>query len=326
MAAPLVVGGITRLHRISSVTAPTSEVTVARTKSGPIVNSGFGRAARKTWPSAIPGPAVASSSAMIQAARLIRRASSGRSRLGQASLVDLGLNVADAVAVELDLDLVVLDVPAVDGRQPPEPASPVRHDPPPAIEQGAAAGLVETLALLGIGPAEAEDLVVGRLARRDARECFARHDGAGLAQGGGVAPRSEVNAPLDPRGEALGEGREQRPGQVAQDEEERGEEHRRPGLPAREVPELHRQHLRPDALGRIEVGRDDLRRPARLARPALAPESVLQPGGLLRPAEPRQAHPELDEPRAIDEPGRPRDPDPAGRRALPARTRLPGVG
>ena len=48
MAPPLVVGGITRLQRTSRVTAPSSGVTVARTKSGPSVNSGFDREARKT--------------------------------------------------------------------------------------------------------------------------------------------------------------------------------------------------------------------------------------------------------------------------------------
>src|SRR5215467_5913239 len=58
----------------------------------------------------------------------------------------------------------------------------------------------------------------------------------------------------------------------------------------------------------------------------LAPERVLEPGGLLLPPEPGQAHLELDEPRAIDEPWRPRDPDPAARRALTERARLTGVG
>ena len=149
--------------------------------------------------------------------------------------MDLGLDVADSVAVELDLDLMVLDVPAVHGREPAEPPLPVRHDAPPAVDEGTAAWRAETLALLRVGPAKAEDLVVRRLARRDARERLARDDCPGIASGGSATARSEVNASLDPRADTLGEGRDQRPREVAQDEEERGEEDRRPGLPAREV-------------------------------------------------------------------------------------------
>src|SRR5437867_8547860 len=103
---------------MSSVTTSVSGATVARTKSGPIVNSGFGRDARKTWPCAKSGAAHTSSSATTQAVgRLIDAPSSGRPRLAQPGPVDLGLDVADTVAFELDLDLVVLDVPAVHGRQ-----------------------------------------------------------------------------------------------------------------------------------------------------------------------------------------------------------------
>src|SRR5439155_26941719 len=58
----------------------------------------------------------------------------------------------------------------------------------------------------------------------------------------------------------------------------------------------------------------------------LAPERVLEPGGLLLPPEPGQTHPELDEPRAVDEPRRPPNPDPAGRRALTERAGLAGEG
>ncbi len=85
-----------------------------------------------------------------------------------------------------------------------------------------------------------------------------------------------------------------------------------------------------DAIAMGEVHRERRARPdvveAQGDHVTLAPEDVLQPGGLLRPPESRQAHPELDEPRAIDEPGGPRDPDPARRRALAERAALPGVG
>ena len=69
MAAPLFVGGITRLHRTSTVTAYSSGVTFARTKSGPIVNSGLGRDARKIWPSATVGAAARTNTA-TQARRI----------------------------------------------------------------------------------------------------------------------------------------------------------------------------------------------------------------------------------------------------------------
>ena len=58
----------------------------------------------------------------------------------------------------------------------------------------------------------------------------------------------------------------------------------------------------------------------------LAPEEVLQPGGLLRPPEPGETHPEVDQERAVDEPRRPRDPDPGGRRGQAERPRLAAVG
>src|SRR5207249_3972163 len=125
-----------------------------------------------------------------------RRVLSGPPRLGQATPVDLGLDVADSVAVELDLDLMVLDVPAVHGREPAEPPLPVRHDTPPAVDEGTAAWRAETLALLRVGPAKAEDLVVRRLARRDARERLARDDCPGIVPGGSAA-RPEVNASLN---------------------------------------------------------------------------------------------------------------------------------
>src|SRR5512145_1420853 len=200
MAAPLVFGGITRLQRTSSVT-PSSGVTFARTKSGPIVNSGFGRAARKTCASAAPGTA-RSRSPVIQA-RIISICSSGRPRLRQAAPVNLGLDVADSIPVELDLDLVMLDVPAVHRREPSEPPAPVRHDAPATVDEGAAAGRAETLAFLRVGTAEAEHLSVRGLARLDARERLARDDGARLALGRRAAPRPEADPPLEPRPESL---------------------------------------------------------------------------------------------------------------------------
>ena len=51
------------------MTACSSGVTFARTKSGPIVNSGLGRDARKIWPSATVGAAARTNTA-TQARRI----------------------------------------------------------------------------------------------------------------------------------------------------------------------------------------------------------------------------------------------------------------
>ena len=49
------VGGTARLQSTSTVTGPSEGSTLARTKSGPISNSGFGRLAKKTWALAVTG-------------------------------------------------------------------------------------------------------------------------------------------------------------------------------------------------------------------------------------------------------------------------------
>src|SRR2546425_2356005 len=152
---------------------------------------------------------------------------SGRARLAQPGPVDLGLDVADTVAVELDLDLVMLDVPAVHGRQPPEPPTAVRNHAPSAVDQRAAPRRAEPLAFLGIGPAEIEDLRVRRLPGRDARERLSGNDGPGFALGRRAAWRSDLDAPLQSRAERLDEHRDQWAREVAEDEEERREEQRR---------------------------------------------------------------------------------------------------
>src|SRR5437762_11969855 len=64
---------MTRLQRMSSVAAWSSGETLARTRSGPIVNSGFGRAARKTWARAVPAPASRSSAARPHARSALDR-------------------------------------------------------------------------------------------------------------------------------------------------------------------------------------------------------------------------------------------------------------
>src|SRR5204863_486200 len=128
-------------------------------------------------------------------------------------------------------------------------------------------GRQRLLVLLVVGAAEADHLLVRGGARRDARQRLARDHGAGLPFHGHAA-RADVDPPRELPAHALDEHRQQRAGQVAEHEEECGEEHRRPRLPPREVPELDGEHLRRGSLGMLEEGRDDLGGLEDLAHPA----------------------------------------------------------
>src|SRR5437867_11955865 len=85
----------------------------------------------------------------------------GRRRLGlrQRRASHPRLPVGADVPLERDLDLVLLDRPPAHGREPPETAPPLRHDAPPAVDQGAPAGRRQLLVLLGFGPAKPQDLL-----------------------------------------------------------------------------------------------------------------------------------------------------------------------
>ena len=195
-----------------------------------------------------------------------------------------------------------------------------------------------------------------------------RWAGAPLPRPMRIRPWNRAPRPLDDRCD-------QRPCQVAEDEEDGREEHGRPRLPAREVSELHGQHLGRSPSEGSRIDGDDLGAPPGLAGPPLAragvdlvdlqvigvsevddelgrivgqpddavavpgtsgnaarvctslklrvipwrspQKGVLQPGRLLA-AEPGQTHAELDEPRAVGEPGV-HGSDPARRRALTER-------
>ena len=98
----------------------------------------------------------------------------------------------------------------------------------------------------------------------------------------GRALGGDVMTPIEKGGETCGAAKfatagpaprrnsEQGAGQVAQEEEKRGNDDRRPRAPAREVAELHGEHLRNDALRAIEKQRDDLGIVQRLAEAAAA--------------------------------------------------------
>src|SRR5207249_11866848 len=76
---------------------------------------------------------------------------------------------SDLVPLEHDLDLVLLDRPPAHRREPPETPSPLRHDPTPAVDQGAPPWRRELLVLLGLGPAVPQDLLGRRLDRKSTR-------------------------------------------------------------------------------------------------------------------------------------------------------------
>src|SRR5207237_1318812 len=152
-----------------------------------------------------------------------------------------------------DLDLVLLDRPPAHRREPPETPSPLRHDPTPAVDQGAPPWRRELLVLLGLGPAVPQDLLGRRLPGHDARERVAGEDGTGLALS---APRSELDATPQRGARPPDDRHEDRHRQIAEGEERDRDQHGRPGPHAAEVAELHRQYLRRDAFGAIQEERD----------------------------------------------------------------------
>src|SRR5262245_17657155 len=132
----------------------------------------------------------------------------------------------------------MLDVPAVHGGEPSESPASLGYHAPAAVDERAPAGRADLLALLRVGTAEAQDLVVGGLAGRQARERLTRHEGARLPLGGLAARGAELDTSVEPGADGLDEHGEEGPGQVAQHEEHRREEDGRPCLPSREVAEL----------------------------------------------------------------------------------------
>src|SRR5216684_5698664 len=103
-----------------------------------------------------------------------RRPETGRAPLGDcawgARATHVRLQIGHQATLEVDDDLVVLDVPVADGGQAPEAPALVRDGAPAAIDEGAAAGRLELLVLFAVGSAEREDLLIRRLARRDAAQ------------------------------------------------------------------------------------------------------------------------------------------------------------
>src|SRR5207245_6981115 len=128
-----------------------------------------------------------------------------------------------AVAPGQDLALVVLDVPAAHGDEPAEPAPPLGHDLAPPVDQDPPVGAERLFVLLVVGAEEAYHLLVRGGARRDASQRLARDHGAGLP-----LYRRAARADVDPTGEppahALDEHRQQRAGEVAEHEEDHGDQ------------------------------------------------------------------------------------------------------
>src|SRR5439155_824597 len=84
----------TRLQRTATSTGPSSGPTLARMYTGPTMNEGFGRVARKTWARAAPGVAASRSPARTQALDLDRR------ELAREVLLERQLLLDDAILQE----------------------------------------------------------------------------------------------------------------------------------------------------------------------------------------------------------------------------------
>src|SRR5437762_2408518 len=143
----------------------------------------------------------------------------GRGRLQQPRPPHVSLDVTHDVALHDDLGLVVLDVPVRDRRQQAGHAPPPRHDALAAIDQRAALGLVERLALLDGSAAQVEHLLVGRRSRDDPRECLAVEHHARLARDLLLAPPPEADAPGPALAEPLGERAQQDAADIARRED-----------------------------------------------------------------------------------------------------------
>src|SRR5256885_2258194 len=85
------------------------------------------------------------------------KSSGGFLRLGQVRATHARLHVLEDAALEHELDLVVLHVPAAHGRDPAEATLLPRHHAPPAVDQHAPVRGGEPLVLLRLRDAQAQD-------------------------------------------------------------------------------------------------------------------------------------------------------------------------
>jgi len=97
--------------------------------------------------------------------------------LGQPGPADPGLDVSHPLALEVNLHLVLLDVPVADSRDPSERALTARHDSLTPVEDVPDLARRQPLLLRRVAAAEPQDLVVGCFAGSDSLECLWRGNG-----------------------------------------------------------------------------------------------------------------------------------------------------
>ena len=85
----------------------------------------------------------------------------------------IGLQVAHVIAVKLDHDLVMLDVPVTHGRDPAERSPTIGYYPPASVYEAPPLRSRTTLMELACGAAESEDFLIRCLTERDAVESLA---------------------------------------------------------------------------------------------------------------------------------------------------------
>src|SRR5713101_6145177 len=148
---------------------------------------------------------------------------------------DAGLDVTHQVPLEIDLDLVVLDLPVADRGEPAEGAAAVGHHPLSPVDERPRLAGRQPLVLLGMRAEEPQDLLVGRHAGTDPLERIAGRNRAALPAGLGRSPH--VNARSERPGEPPPQREEERTGKIPEPEQKRRDQDGPPWQPAREVGE-----------------------------------------------------------------------------------------
>src|SRR5437899_6206001 len=152
--------------------------------------------------------------------------------LGQSSPANSRLNVSDPLAFEVDLDLVLLDIPVADGGDPSERALTARHDSLAPIDDSPDLTRRQPLLLLGIAAAEPQRLFIVRLAWPDPLERLRRRDGPPRPPPG--FPAAHVDARPEHPGQSPHDRGDERAREIPESKQERREEDWAPGkLPAK---------------------------------------------------------------------------------------------
>src|SRR6185436_3598808 len=142
----------------------------------------------------------------------------------RARAADAHLDVLHDAVVERDLHLVALDVPVAHGGQPAPGPAPVWHLAAAPVDERLPARRGEVLALLHLGTADAQHVLVRRLAGHDLGETLAWNDGADVDARRRGTPAAELKSSGQPLVDGLEQIAREHAGAVAEREEQRGDE------------------------------------------------------------------------------------------------------